>query len=563
MTPPSAATVARSAGRWLAASAAVALVALVVVAEQAVEEVSFNDSLGTLPVRVSLCHQGRSTLSTGVLGDIHYDRTGAFGLGIRARVTEPPLAGGTLASYVDPDFVRANLQFIDNPGAAVASYADEFGRRIRDRIGLVTAVAGFSGGLVVVVLLHLGPSVATDRRRRTALAGLLAGSLLASCGAAAVLFARWPCNADPEPAYPFPTVPGLSFSSPQTLEVARQIRPFLEKNTQRIERETRQYVAAADSSFARSLARRSSGLEPRDGEVVVLAEADPQGNYVGTDVRDRLFAQLVAVLGNGAVALRTVSGDITSNGTVAEDDFVQAEVDAGGDLPVVAVAGDHDSTTTAEQMVALGMVVPDLTTAEAGGLRVSVANDVEHKALFGALVRNDSGLTEEELGAQLREKVDPGQAGIVLLHQPDAAAGYLGVDDLDAVRGLRTSYTTPTEDGVPDVPPGTVSIGHLHDLDGPWVLWNTDGGRDDPVTWTVVDQLGTSGGVEEQPTFNRFSTPVSLPLKDLSFRLQYVDTASGLQTGFATVVCGTDGRCRVSRRTDVGLPVTDGSAAGR
>ena len=65
-------------------------------------------------------------------------------------------------------------------------------------------------------------------------------------------------------------------------------------------------------------------------------------------------------LGDGAVALRTVSGDITSNGTVAEDDFVKAEVKAGGDLPIAAAAGDHDSTVTAKQMVALGMVVPDL-----------------------------------------------------------------------------------------------------------------------------------------------------------------------------------------------------------
>ena len=45
----------------------------------------------------SLSHQGRSTLATGILGDLHWDQTGAFGLGIRARVTEPPEAGATLA----------------------------------------------------------------------------------------------------------------------------------------------------------------------------------------------------------------------------------------------------------------------------------------------------------------------------------------------------------------------------------------------------------------------------------------------------------------------------------
>ncbi|CAA9322366.1 MAG: hypothetical protein AVDCRST_MAG36-599 [uncultured Nocardioidaceae bacterium] len=549
-------SVAAGLGRWLAASAAVGLVALPVVAEQAVEAVSFEDSLGTLPVRVSLCHQGRSTLETGVLGDLHYERTGAFGFGVRARVTEPPRAGGTLASYVDPRFVRANVQFIDDPDAAVASYASEFGSRLLDRVGLVTGVTGLAGGLVVVLLL--GGRSAAQGHRRARLAVLVAGSLAASTGAAAVLLERWPCNGDPDPTHPFPAVPGLSFSSPQTLEVARQVRPFLEKNRERIAEQTEGYVAAAEDSFASSLGRRADTLLPGTGEVVVVAEADPQGSYVGTRVRTRLLERLVTALGEDAVALRTVSGDVTSNGTVAEEKFVEAEAAVGGDLPVAAVGGDHDSEATPEQMAEHGMAVPDLTTVEVGGLRVSGAHDVEHKALFGTLVRNDSGLTEAELGARLREEVDPEQAGIVLLHQPDAVAGYLGVDDLDDVRGLTGSRRVPYDDGVPDVPPGTVTVGHLHDLDGPWVLWNTDG---EQVTWTVVDQLGTSGGVEERPTFSRFSTPVSLPLKDLTLRLQYVDVESGLQTGWATVVCDTSGRCEVSGRTDVGLPLPDAPSA--
>ena len=150
----------------------------------------------------------------------------------------------------------------------------------------------------------------------------------------------------------------------------------------------------------------------------------------------------------------------------------------------------------------------------------------------------------------LRDKVDD-QPRIVIFHQPDAVAGYLGVTSIDAVRTLSGSLTQPYDDGIPDVPPGIVDYGHLHDLGGPWVLWNTDGGT---VTWTVVDQLGTAGGVENHPTFNRFSTPNSAPLKPLSFRLQYVNVASGLETGFATVVCDLEGVCSISGRTDVGLP---------
>jgi hypothetical protein len=74
------------------------------------------------------------------------------------------------------------------------------------------------------------------------------------------------------------------------------------------------------------------------------------------------------------------------------------------------------------------------------------------------------------------------------------------------------------------------------------------------VSWTVVDQLGTAGGVENRPTVNHFSTPDSAPLKPLSVRLQFVNTKSGLQTGYVSISCGIEGDCTVSDRVDVGLP---------
>src|SRR6185436_415400 len=213
------------------------------------------------------------------------------------------------------------------------------------------------------------------------------------------------------------------------------------------------------------------------------------------------------------------------------------------------------STRTWQQMADDGIELPDLDTIDDDGIRVSGAHDREHKALFGVLVTNTEGIPEEDLGARLRKVVDDdsgtGRGRIVLLHQPDAVAGYLGLDDLTAVRALDGSLTTPYDDGIPDQPPGVVDIGHLHATDGPWVLWNTDG---DEVTWTVVDQLGTAGGVENAPTFGRFSTPLSAPLKVLSVRLQYVDGESGLETGFVTVSCSLEADCTISERTDVGLP---------
>ena len=39
----------------------------------------FNDHLGTFPVEVGLCHDGRSTLDTGLFGKVYWGQTGAFG----------------------------------------------------------------------------------------------------------------------------------------------------------------------------------------------------------------------------------------------------------------------------------------------------------------------------------------------------------------------------------------------------------------------------------------------------------------------------------------------------
>lgn len=531
---------------------AAGVVAFPLVVEQAVERVRVDDYVGTLPVAMSLCRQGRATLETGVLGDIHWEESGPLDFGVRARVTGPPRAAGTsLASYADRRFIRANVQFIEDPDTAVAAYVEEFRSRLVDRVLLGTGAAALVGGVVVVLMVR---GVRSERgRRRLVLSGLALGALAVSATTAWVLFDRWPCNGEPDPAFAFPTLPQLSFSSPQTREIALQVQPFIEKNTTRLRERAEEYEAAATASFADALVQRGEALLPRDGEVVVSAEADPQGAIVGTQVRKRLYELLVDHVGDGLV-LRTISGDITSNGTVAEDSFVAGEAQASGDVPTAAVGGDHDSEATWEQMRDHGMVVPDLSTEEVGRLRVSGANDVEHKALFGQLVRNDTDISERGLGERLREEVDDAEAGIVLLHQPEAVSGYLGVDTMKSVRDLEGSLTEPSDDGIPDVPPGTVNVGHLHDLDGPWVLWNTDG---DEVTWTVVDQLGTTGGVEESSTFNRFSTPISVPLKAMSWRLQYFDERTGLQTGFATVLCDVQGECSVSERTDVGVPFDD------
>lgn len=561
----------RVAATVLGCVAAVALVAAPLALEQAVENVRFDDRLGTVPVEASLCHNGFSKVDTGVLGSLYWEQTGMFGFGACIRVTEPPEAGSTLSSYVDQQFIQRNAQLINDPDAVATAYGHAFQREFRREFlkseALLTAL-----GLLIVIAVRRPHRDQDDltpwwgRRLAHRLAPwpriravvwpvlLVVIGTTASAAYAGHAFRVWPGSANVGTIYPLPKFDELSFSSPQTREIASQVQPFIEKNTQRQRERAHQYEDEAAASFATVLAARGALLAPRTGEKIVIAEADPQGSFVGTAVRTRIYPLLLRSIGEKSVALRTIAGDITSNGTVAEDGFVELEADSLPGITTVAVKGDHDSDRTVDQMKDHGMVVPEQDTETVGGFRVSVANDPEFKTLFGGLITNESGVTEREIGEKLRiDVVDTLDPGIVIVHQPAAAAGYLGIASLNDLDKALGHETVPYDDGIPDVPPGTVDVGHSHRSIGPFVIWNTD---TDKVTWTVVDRLGTSGGAENSPTFNRFSAPLSIPLKPISIRLQYFDEKSGLQSGYATITIDPAGKAQISDRTDVGLPNT-------
>ncbi len=517
-------------------------------AERAIEDAHFDDRLGTLPVEVSLSHNGVSTLETGILGRLYWQQTGTFGFGATVRVQGPPEAAGTLASYVDPGFIRTNAQFVSDPGAVAQAYGSELRSDVLRRF-LTAELLAAAAALVLVIVLRLAAPSGSVRARAAVV--LVTGGVVLTAGSALLLFARWDGNTAVGPTFPMPDVGRLSFSSPQTLEVARQVRPFIEKNADRIARRSEEYRATATAALRRELERRAVDLRPADGEQIVIAEADPQGSLVGNELRAAAYPVFEEILGEDAFALRTISGDVTSNGTVAEADFVRDEAEASPGIPVVAVSGDHDTETTVDQMEGAGMVDPSFEVRDVAGIQVTGADDPAFKTLFGGLVVDEGEDSEEQLGSDLRQTVDTADPVLVLLHQPRAASGYLGIDDLSDLDSTGSHDRIPVDDGIPDLPPGIINVGHLHDLEPPRVIWNTDG---DDVTWTVVNQLGTSGGAEESPTFNRFSTPFSVPLKALSVQLQYVDTESGLETGYADIAVAPDGTVRVGRRHDLGLP---------
>lgn len=548
----------RGALAFLAYGFVTALVCAPVAAERAIENATFEDRLGTLPVEISLAHNGVSTLDTGILGSVHWERTGFADFGANIRATGPPEAGGSLASYVSPRFIEANAQFVSDPAVVARAYGEELRGQLLRHFWQIELAAFLLGGLALSLLFRgRSPlaSIPTGGRRLVVGGLVVAAGMVTSSLVAVQLFGGWEGNAEVARSYPMTGYDDISFSSPAALEIAQQVQPFIVKNTDRIRAKATAYEEATAASFAEVLPEHATELTPREGERIVLGEADPQGSQVGTKVRAAMYPLLQQYLGEEAFAMRTISGDVSSNGTVAERGFVADEAGAGPGIRVVAVKGDHDTDTTVDQLRDNGVALPDFDVTDVSGLRVVAGDDPAFKTLFGGMVVNESGITETELGEMLRAKIDdeeePTDPLIVLFHQPRSVAGYVGIRSTGQLAAGEGRETTPWDDEIPDLPPGAINMGHYHDPDGPWVIWNTDG---DLVTWTVVSQLGTSGGVEENPTFNRFSTPFSTPLKTVSTQLQYFNAETGLQTGYADISVAVDGTVTIGERIDVGLP---------
>ncbi len=547
----------RGALTFMAHGFVAALVCATVAAEQAMEGARFEDRLGTLPVEISLSHNDVSTLDTGILGSIYWERTGFAGFGATIRATGPPESGGSLASYVSPRFIEANAQLVSDPEDVAKAYGAELRGQLLRKFWQIELAAFLIGGVALAALFRGGnplASIPSGGRRLSIGALVVASGMVTSSLVAVQLFKSWEGDEEITASYPMSELDGISFSNPEALEIAEQVQPFIVKNTDRIKAKADEYAEATAASFDEVLPEHAEELQPRDGETIVLAEADPQGSRVGTRVRTEMYPLLQQHLGEDAFAMRTISGDISSNGTVAERGFVEDEAAAGPEIPVVAVKGDHDTTATVDQLKDNDVTMPDFEVTDVSDLRVVAANDPAFKTLFGGMVVNETGVSETELGETLRTQIDDEEeAGslIVLFHQPRSAAGYIGIASTAELAAGANHMTTPWDDGIPDLPPGAVNVGHLHDVEGPWVVWNTDG---DTVTWTVVSQLGTSGGVEENPTFNRFSTPFSTPLKTVSMQLQYFNEETGLQTGYVEISVATDGAVTIADRVDVGLP---------
>ena len=209
---------------WLSCVLVAGIVALPVVLERAIENVRFRDTLGTFPVEVGLCHDGRSTLDTGILGKVFWNQTGALGFGAYARATGPPEAGGTLASYVDPAFFQTNVAFLRDPDEVVAAYSSAMRSALRTQVLRNESAVALLGGTVLYLLVRRR-RLAGIPRAHVALASFVLADLALGLSAlgAVKLFDAWGCSTATGRVYSATGVANPTFSSPQMSEIVSQV----------------------------------------------------------------------------------------------------------------------------------------------------------------------------------------------------------------------------------------------------------------------------------------------------------------------------------------------------
>ncbi|MCD4532769.1 metallophosphoesterase [Nocardioides sp. cx-169] len=509
--------------------------------------------IGTSPTTFSLTTRGHSELRLGIAGTVFVPQSRG-GVGVVATVEGPgdPGAGsGDLAAYVRPEMLALYTGLFHDPAAAVQEYVDLVEQEFRHQLLVALAVVAGGGGALLLGLRSLLPvRPAASRRERLTRGSLALVLALSTSGAVAwlQLDTSDAGTARADGPYALPALDGsLAEGSTTNSPVLRALLGGAVAKAKVLVERQEESVAAYREQAQASLDDQADAIEgPEDGELAVLMQSDMHCNATMIGLQSRVASLLREEHGDDALRMLAIAGDLTTNGTAAEGTCIRDEAAIGGDLPVVAITGNHETELSAQQMAGAGMTVLAGGAEDVADVRVLGDGDPSRTELFGgSSPRGDE--TQQDQGARLYdEAADGDRPDLVLMHEGYAAAAFLGVDDVRAFFAEPTSLVDPVEDDVRDLPAGAVFYGHWHRSVEPRVVWNSDG------TWTFVMELNTSGGAVAASTINSFSTPWSPPQQEASFPVVFMDAETRLVTGYQLYRFLVDGTAVIEPRADVG-----------
>jgi hypothetical protein len=544
-------------GQVLACVLAAALVSLPLALERGLERTRIHADVGLVPATLTLTGTSDSRLRLGILGSIRVPASkGPLGLSVTADgAPRTPDESAGISSYFSPAMLKVYGGLFHDPEAAIRGYVTQLEHDFRDRTLAAWALYTTVGTLLLLLgLAIMDPALRMwlHRHRTRALAAGTAAGLVLSTAVAALEFREWAGSGDHGedfdyalPALDGTRAEGAVTDSPVLRLAIQDAIPKVQQLVDRQQARTDGFVASATSQLE---AARDAMTGPREGEVAVMMQSDMHCNSAMIALQRRVVELLDQQYGAGTVSLLAISGDLTTNGTAAEGGCIEDEAAIAGDAPVVAVAGNHESEVSVRQMAGAGMKVLDGSTAELSGTTVLGAGDPERTEMFGA-TRLRGEATQQSTGEALYETALEDRPEITLVHEGYAAAAFIGdVPDMPAFLDARGSDTAWWDDGVRDLPTGSLFYGHWHREVLPRVVWNSDG------TWTLVMELNTSGGAIDAPTLNHFSTPWSKPQQRASFAVVFKNSDSGLVTGYQRYAFATDGTVTVQPRVEIGTP---------
>ncbi|WP_370616738.1 metallophosphoesterase family protein [Mumia sp. Pv 4-285] len=472
---PAPASVRPRRHRWVLA---VAVVAVGLVVAFVVGLTTFTHAHRTVLVgahsgTVTPTFDGHATLDFGsVLPRIRMAVDQPFDLGVSIDLGETE--ADSLNELVARDAVIAS-----QPEAEIA----QIGAVVRD-IAIASALRGLGAGLAVAILMVAVWMLVGRRRRREiggrlrdavrqrhlqhtplralvalALALVLAGVLLTWPEPAeeTVADVRWRPIAEVYPEIAAEVdegdLTGVQVSSGSATDASRSI----------VESAIKTYDTSV--KFYGALAERVPEVadqlrQPEDGETVAVLVSDRHDN-VGMD------KVVKAVSDEVGASLLIDAGDDTSTGGSWEGFSIRSLAEQFRDMPVVAVAGNHDEGPyVTEQMEKAGFTVLDGEPVEVEGIRFIGFSDPRSSGLTAGWSQGDTSIKQQ--GEELAEtSCEDGGVSTVVVHSP-------------------TTGEEVADSGCVDL----VVSGHLHVQRGPTALISEDGRR--TVTFTNASTGGAA-----------------------------------------------------------------------
>jgi hypothetical protein len=275
------------------------------------------------------------------------------------------------------------------------------------------------------------------------------------------------------------------------------------------------------ANFRAAFAEKFSQTPPGHAGLIYLLSVSDNHCNIGMD---QVHANIAHAFEADAVI---DTGDTTMGGTAAEAECVSAFADSieHYKIPIIAIRGNHDSSTTEDQERKDGETVigNNETIKGPGGLTIMAVGDARETRFGGGTKLYDPNYTIEDEGNDLAKAAAKVHPDILLVHDPDAA--------------------------IPSVTSGFTLLslsGDTHHLSGPNLL--------NPTTGSYQFTEGTSGGAKP----NALTVG---PLQQAAIETVFVlDEQTHRPVGYYIVTSNPDTSVHISDFTP--MPTAAGITAG-